>query len=197
MEDQPERIAPATTSRAGRRFSGDDLTRWAWAEPSVWTNSMLATLNTNSVRAGKWHSLMDQVYRQDNLILAYREVAANKGAPGVDKITIEDFGAGLQRNCNGTSTSWNNTVGTEHMARRRSGASTFRNRARTRHVLWESPQFVIALCKPHYAMCRNRSLNDSSRNTATAFAPTGEAKTRCVAWTRCSGEVTGTPSTWT
>lgn len=59
---------------------------------------MLATLNTNSVRAGKWHSLMDKVYRQDNLISAYREVAANKGAPGVDNITIEDFGAGLQRN---------------------------------------------------------------------------------------------------
>ncbi len=59
---------------------------------------MLATLNTNSVRAGKWHSLMDKVYSPANLFSAYREVAANKGAPGVDNITIEDFTAGLQRN---------------------------------------------------------------------------------------------------
>ena len=59
---------------------------------------MLATLEQNSVRGGKWHSLMDKVYKSDNLQSAYREVAANKGAPGVDHITIEDFTAGLQRN---------------------------------------------------------------------------------------------------
>ena len=59
---------------------------------------MLATLEQNSVRGGKWHSLMDKVYKPDNLQSAYREVAANKGAPGVDHITIEDFTAGLQRN---------------------------------------------------------------------------------------------------
>lgn len=59
---------------------------------------MLATLNANSVRAGKWHSLMDKVYQPANLFSAHREVAANKGAAGVDKITIEDFTARLQRN---------------------------------------------------------------------------------------------------
>lgn len=59
---------------------------------------MLATLNENSVRAGKWHSLMDKVHRQPNLYSAYREVAANKGAAGVDNITIEDFTARLEGN---------------------------------------------------------------------------------------------------
>lgn len=59
---------------------------------------MLATLESNSVRAGKWHSLMDKVYKPDNLYSAYREVASNKGAPGVDNITIEDFTARLVRN---------------------------------------------------------------------------------------------------
>ena len=34
----------------------------------------------------------------DNLYSASREVAANKGAPGVDNITIEDFTAVLDRN---------------------------------------------------------------------------------------------------
>jgi RNA-directed DNA polymerase len=59
---------------------------------------MLATLEQSSVRGGKWHSLIDKVYKQDNLFSAYREVAANKGAPGVDNVTIEDFTAALVRN---------------------------------------------------------------------------------------------------
>ena len=59
---------------------------------------MLATLEQSSVRGGKWHSLIDKVYKPDNLYSAYREVAANKGAPGVDNITIGDFTAALDRN---------------------------------------------------------------------------------------------------
>ena len=59
---------------------------------------MLATLEHNRVRGGKWYSLMDKVNGQENLYSAYREVAANRGAPGVDNITIEDFTAGLKRN---------------------------------------------------------------------------------------------------
>jgi RNA-directed DNA polymerase len=41
---------------------------------------------------------MDKVYKPDNLFSAYREVAANRGAPGVDHVTIEDFTAALARN---------------------------------------------------------------------------------------------------
>lgn len=41
---------------------------------------------------------MDKVYKSANLYSAYREVAANKGAPGVDNVTIEDFTARLARN---------------------------------------------------------------------------------------------------
>lgn len=59
---------------------------------------MLATLEHHRVRGGKWHSLIDKVYQPENLFSAYREVAANKGAPGVDHVTIEDFTAGLGRN---------------------------------------------------------------------------------------------------
>ncbi len=59
---------------------------------------MLATLEKNEVRGGKWHSLMDKVYNEANLYSAYREVASNKGSAGVDHITIEDFTAGLVRN---------------------------------------------------------------------------------------------------
>ncbi len=59
---------------------------------------MLATLEKNEVRGGKWHSLMDKVYNPQNLDSAYREVASNKGASGVDHVTIEDFTASLVRN---------------------------------------------------------------------------------------------------
>lgn len=41
---------------------------------------------------------MDKVYSEANLYSAYREVAANKGAAGVDHVTIEDFTANLVRN---------------------------------------------------------------------------------------------------
>ncbi len=61
---------------------------------------MLATLERSSVRGGKWHSLIDKVYKPENLYSAYREVAANKGAPGVDHVTIEDFTTALVRNLN-------------------------------------------------------------------------------------------------
>ena len=59
---------------------------------------MLATLENHSVRGGKWHSLIDKVYKAENLYSAYREVAANRGAPGVDNITTEDFTAALVKN---------------------------------------------------------------------------------------------------
>lgn len=97
MEEKLELIVPPS-NRATPRFSGDDLCHWAWTEPSVWTNPMLATLEHHRVRGGKWHSLIDKVYRPENLYSAYREVAANQGAPGVDNIRIEDFTAGLTRN---------------------------------------------------------------------------------------------------
>ncbi|ACA59306.1 Retron-type reverse transcriptase-like protein [Candidatus Desulforudis audaxviator MP104C] len=43
----------------------------------------------------KWYSLIDKVYRLENLIQAYRAVRANNGAPGVDGETVEAFGRNL------------------------------------------------------------------------------------------------------
>ncbi|MEW6625054.1 MAG: group II intron reverse transcriptase/maturase [Bacillota bacterium] len=44
----------------------------------------------------KWYSLIDKVYRMDNLEKAYKAVKANNGAPGVDGETVEAFGQNLQ-----------------------------------------------------------------------------------------------------
>lgn len=59
-------------------------------EAVVWTPRMLAALG-NGVKGGKWHSLMDKVYALNTLELAWRKVRANKGAGGVDAMSISKF----------------------------------------------------------------------------------------------------------
>jgi len=46
----------------------------------------------------KWYSLIDKVYRIENLEKAFKAVKSNKGAPGIDGETIESFGANLEAN---------------------------------------------------------------------------------------------------
>jgi len=43
------------------------------------------------VKGGVWFSLIDKVYALANLRSSFDEVARNKGAAGVDRVTIEDF----------------------------------------------------------------------------------------------------------
>jgi RNA-directed DNA polymerase len=43
----------------------------------------------------KWYSLIDKVYRLDNLQQAYRSVRSNNGAPGIDGETVKEFGEHL------------------------------------------------------------------------------------------------------
>jgi len=64
--------------------------KWAWAEASVWTKRMLAALD-NGVKGGKWFSLIDKVYNPTTLMAAWKKVASNRGAAGVDKISIKRF----------------------------------------------------------------------------------------------------------
>jgi RNA-directed DNA polymerase len=61
-----------------------------WAYPQVWTERMLATLQSG-VKGGKWHTLIDKVYDPRNLYSAARKVVHKKGAPGVDQQTVEGF----------------------------------------------------------------------------------------------------------
>lgn len=64
--------------------------KWQWAEASIWTDAMLTALD-NGVKGGKWFSLIDKVYRGVTLEAAWQKVRANKGAAGIDKITINRF----------------------------------------------------------------------------------------------------------
>ena len=74
--------------------AGDVRARWAWAEPCVWTNRMLTTLETG-VKGGKWFSVVDKVWREDNLRAAFVRVAANKGSAGVDHVGVTAYGERL------------------------------------------------------------------------------------------------------
>jgi RNA-directed DNA polymerase len=58
---------------------------------------MLTALE-QGVKGGVWFSLIDKVYSAANLFASYAKVAANRGAAGVDHVTVEDFTRQLPRN---------------------------------------------------------------------------------------------------
>lgn len=73
----------------------DDPRTWTWVAASVWTDRMLAALG-NGVRGGKWHSLIDKVGAPPTLRAAWQRVAANHGAAGIDRMSIERFAANAE-----------------------------------------------------------------------------------------------------
>ena len=73
---------------------GDTRARWAWVEPAVWTDRMLAALE-NGVKGGKWFSLIDKVWSEKVLTAAWARVNANAGSQGVDGMTVHRFGQRL------------------------------------------------------------------------------------------------------
>lgn len=91
MEGQPTSVPDAA------KQVGEARGRWPWAEPSVWTERMLTTLE-KGVKGGKWFSLIDKVYSEKNLRSAFARVKANKGSAGADRQTIEMFEANLETN---------------------------------------------------------------------------------------------------
>src|SRR5438876_9990793 len=78
---------PATATQAG-----EIRARWAWVEPTVWTERMLAALE-QGVKGGVWFSLIDKVYAARTLEAAWHQVCARAGAAGVDRQTVEQFAA--------------------------------------------------------------------------------------------------------
>jgi RNA-directed DNA polymerase len=64
--------------------------QWEWTEASVWTERMLAALE-RGVKGGKWFSLIDKVWKMENLQSAARQVRSNKGAAGVDGMSCEAY----------------------------------------------------------------------------------------------------------
>ena len=95
MTKTPENQPEAVPARATR--DGETLSRWLWVEPTVWTERMLTALE-QGVKGGKWFSLIDKVHLERTLLAAFSRVAANKGAAGVDHVTVTMFEDRLEEN---------------------------------------------------------------------------------------------------
>jgi RNA-directed DNA polymerase len=92
MEQEASRACPQGTTQETEARPPD----WRWAEASIWTERMVLAL-VNGVKEGKWYSLMDKLIRPATLEAAWRTVARNKGAAGVDGQSIERFAAQAER----------------------------------------------------------------------------------------------------
>jgi RNA-directed DNA polymerase len=55
-------------------------------------------VGVKEIKQRKWYSLMDKIWAMPNLEAAFKAVKANKGAPGVDKVTIKAFESNLEDN---------------------------------------------------------------------------------------------------
>ena len=68
----------------------------AGAEPGVWTERMLTAL-ARGEKGNQWFSLIDKVYGDKTLELAWEKVESNAGGSGVDNITVTRFAKGCPR----------------------------------------------------------------------------------------------------
>lgn len=89
-----EETPPAVPARD--KQGGEAVRRVAGAEPGVWTERMLTALE-RGVKGNQWFSLIDKVYADRTLELAWAKVRSNAGGSGVDRITIERFAKGCPR----------------------------------------------------------------------------------------------------
>jgi len=81
-EEQSPSVVPATAPQ-----EGEIRARWAWVEPTVWTERMLAALETG-IEGGKWFRLIDKVWSPKNLASSLEKVVAKGGSAGVDNQSV-------------------------------------------------------------------------------------------------------------
>src|SRR4051794_16889152 len=91
QENRPPAV-PATAQQGGEVYG-----RWPWVEPAAWTQRMLTALEAG-VKGGMWFRLIDKVWSLPNLGASYGKVAANRGAAGVDHVSVPQYGEHLDEN---------------------------------------------------------------------------------------------------
>lgn len=64
---------------------------YGWVERSVWTERMVRCLRRGGPDGGKWYSLHDKVFATKTLEAGFARVHANRGAPGIDGVTVDEF----------------------------------------------------------------------------------------------------------
>src|ERR1700690_723079 len=90
-EDKPPTVPETATQDGNIRL------RWSWVEPAAWTERMLTALEVG-VKGNVWFSLIDKVTSERNLNAAAVKAIANKGAAGVDHVSVEQFERDLVKN---------------------------------------------------------------------------------------------------
>lgn len=85
-----------SVSETARRGSEAGPREWGWVDATIWTEPMLAALE-NGVKGGRWYSLFDKVSRASTLGNAWSAVRANRGASGVDGVSVERFDANADK----------------------------------------------------------------------------------------------------
>jgi RNA-directed DNA polymerase len=96
VTNTPNETQPPTVPETAHQ-GGEVRSRWLWAESAVWTERMLTALE-EGVKGNVWFRLIDKVWSRKNLAASYAKVAANEGAPGIDHVTVEEFGKSLFAN---------------------------------------------------------------------------------------------------
>jgi RNA-directed DNA polymerase len=84
-EENSPRVPP-TADKQGE----EDLWRRHRAERGIWSERMLLALE-RGIKGNQWFSLIDKVYAERTLAIAWEKVHANAGACGVDGITVGFF----------------------------------------------------------------------------------------------------------
>ena len=85
-----EKVESTVSEETRQETETQSRQKWLWVEAAVWTVRMLAAL-VNGVKGGKWFSLMDKIYAERTLQIAWQRVRSNRGAAGIDRISIERF----------------------------------------------------------------------------------------------------------
>jgi RNA-directed DNA polymerase len=85
-----EKVESTVSEQTRQEIETQTPQKWLWVEAAVWTVRMLAAL-VNGVKGGKWFSLMDKIYAERTLQIAWQRVKRNRGAAGIDRISIERF----------------------------------------------------------------------------------------------------------
>lgn len=82
MKNRRQEQTPTTVPERAPQV-GEIRARWAWVEAEVWTERMLATLETG-IEGGKWFRLVDKVWSLKNLERSLEKVVAKGGSAGID-----------------------------------------------------------------------------------------------------------------
>jgi RNA-directed DNA polymerase len=161
----------------GARPVGAVRARWAWTAPEVWTERMLTALE-QGVRGGRWYTLMDKVCALPTLRAAFTRVKANRGAAGVDHVTVAMYEARLDANLAQLATALRDGTYRPHAirrhwipkgphARRPLGIPTVRDRVvQTALRLVLEPIYDVTFAPQSYGFRPRRGTKDALRRVA-------------------------------